>query len=287
MFGYIMPNREELKIKEDQIYQSYYCGLCRTLGKKYRTQGRMTLNYDMAFLVILLTSLYELELSESSFVCPVHPGKSQHERITQASEYAANMNIILSYYNLLDKWRDEGDRKSRMAAGLLKDQFRKAAGNHPEKAEIIKCLLKELEFFEKSGEIDIEKAASITGRMTAEVFAWKHDEWDDSLRALGFYLGKFIYFLDAYEDVDKDIGSGAYNPFKMIRSDPDFNEKCKDILMMQISECCRVFERLPIIDENLGILRNILYSGVWSKFAVVWQKRVQGPDEEDKEKQEV
>ncbi|MCR4672881.1 MAG: DUF5685 family protein [Lachnospiraceae bacterium] len=284
MFGYIMPNREELKIREDQIYHSYYCGLCRTLGSRYKARGRMTLNYDMTFLVILLTSLYELDIKESSFTCPVHPAKKQRERISDASAYAADMNIILSYYNLLDKWNDEGDRKSKAAAALLKGDLDKASVLHPEKARKIEEGLKELSAFEKSGVKDIEKAASITGRMTAQVFAWKQDEWEENLAKIGFFLGKFIYFLDAYEDIDKDISSGSYNPFKEIRNDPGFDERCKEILVMQISECCRVFERLPIIDENLGILRNILYSGAWSKFAAAWQKRVK---EDPEIKQEV
>ena len=48
----------------------------------------------------------------------------------------------------------------------------------------------------------------------AEIFAWEPDAWELSLRKIGFFLGKFIYLMDAYEDVEKDIGNNSYNPLK-------------------------------------------------------------------------
>ena len=89
---------------------------------------------------------------------------------------------------------------------------------------------------------------------------------------LGFYLGKFIYILDAYDDVERDIKRNKYNPFKEKFGNPDFDEEIRVVLTMMMSECCKNFEMLPII-ENAEILRNILYSGVWGKFEAIRAKR--------------
>ena len=102
--------------------------------------------------------------------------------------------------------------------------------------------------------------------------AVREDEWAENLRGLGFFLGKFIYLCDAYEDVEEDIRKGTPNPLKPRYASPDFEEECRTILTMMISECCKEFEKLPIL-ENVEILRNILYSGVWGRYEAVREKR--------------
>lgn len=109
----------------------------------------------------------------------------------------------------------------------------------------------------------------------AEVFDHKEDIWSPTLRHMGFFLGKFIYLMDAFEDLEQDAEKGCYNPFmSMWKSMPvqEFDSKVKEILTMMMAECCKAFERLPIV-ENASILRNILYSGVWSRYQIVVNKR--------------
>ncbi len=101
------------------------------------------------------------------------------------------------------------------------------------------------------------------------------DEWQESLRTMGFFLGKFIYLMDAYEDVEEDMEKGRYNPLIRKFSDPDFEEEMKTTLTMMMAGCCKEFEKLPIL-ENAEILRNILYSGVWYRYEMVSQKRRKG-----------
>lgn len=105
--------------------------------------------------------------------------------------------------------------------------------------------------------------------------ACREDEWQESLRTMGFFLGKFIYLMDAYEDVEEDMEKGRYNPLIRKFSDPDFEEEMKTILTMMMAGCCKEFEKLPIL-ENAEILRNILYSGVWYRYEMVSQKRRKG-----------
>ena len=61
LFGYIIVNKPEMKFKEFDLYHAYYCGLCRSLKKCYGMAGQISLSYDMTFLAMLLSGLYEPE----------------------------------------------------------------------------------------------------------------------------------------------------------------------------------------------------------------------------------
>ena len=106
----------------------------------------------------------------------------------------------------------------------------------------------------------------------SELFCYKQDEWEGSLRKIGFYLGKFIYLLDAYDDLDEDIKKKQYNIWRSYMEEEDFDNRVENILDMMMAECCREFEMLPIL-QDVNILRNILYAGVFSKYAARKQQR--------------
>ena len=107
MFGYIIVNRQELKLRELDVYQSWYCGLCRQLKEKYGVRGQLTLTYDMTFLILLLSGLYEAE-EETAFVrCAAHPLGKHAARSSLFTGYAADMNVLLTYYQCMDDWKDE------------------------------------------------------------------------------------------------------------------------------------------------------------------------------------
>ena len=112
----------------------------------------------------------------------------------------------------------------------------------------------------------------------AEIYAAKDDYWQDTLRQMGYYMGKFIYLMDAYEDMEKDEKDGNYNVFllrrKNLSDDEAFEQEAYQILQMMMAECSRIFEKLPIL-EHAEILRNILYSGVWCRYEMIQKKRKQ------------
>ena len=265
MYGYVNINKMELKLKEFYEFRGFYCGLCETLGKKYGVSGRFSLSYDMTFLIILLTSLYEPEFVIENKRCPVHPLKKSPVITNKFSEYAADMNIILAYEHFTDDYRDE--KKIKAAVGLLafKSAYNKAAAKYERQVKVIKEELNQLSRIEAEGIEEIEEAAATFGRIMAEIFVYEKDNWEEDLRRIGFYIGKFIYIMDAYEDVEEDVKKGNYNPFKKIYKDYGFRENVKYMLEMTISECVASFERLPLL-KDVDILRNILYDGVWTKF---------------------
>lgn len=274
MFGYIIVNKQEMKFKEFDLYQSYYCGFCQTLKERYGKRGQLTLSYDMTFVILLLTSLYEPETRQSACKCIAHPFEKHPTRSNEFTEYAADMNLLLSYYKCLDDWQDERKVNKKLMADSLRGRCKKIAQDYPHKAEVMQEMLHKIHECEAENTADIDEAAGYFGEIMSEILAWREDEWAGELRRMGFFLGKFIYLMDAYEDLEKDRKKENYNPFFQWAAQPDFEEKAGKILNMMMAECSKSFERLPIVD-NTEILRNILYSGVWCRYEMVRGKRQQ------------
>lgn len=271
MFGYITVKKEELKIKDFQTYQAYYCGVCQELKERFGKVAQATLTYDMTFLAILLTGLYEDTTKREVHRCLVHPAKKHPCLRNEFTQYAADMNVILCYYNLLDDWQDERKAGGLAAARMLRKSFLKAAGQYPRQVKAVKQYLKKLHACEQSRIQDLDLAAGYTGDLMKELFVYQEDIWSEDLRRLGFYMGKFIYLMDAYDDVEKDKKSGNYNPFTALSQSEDFEEQAEKILTMMAASASKAFEKLPIL-EHVDILRNILYAGIWWKFDMIRKK---------------
>ncbi len=280
MFGYIVMNQPEMKFKDYDLYRSFYCGLCRELKERYGLSGQISLNYDLTFLLVLLSALYEPPTRKGKTRCIMHPVCRQPVRKNEITEYAADMNIILTYYKCDDDWRDERKLLKLAYARLLKNKNRRLAAHYRQKTKTVVSCLEQLSAWEKAGEQDIDKMAGCFGKIMEEMFAYRNDEWEPTLRRMGFYLGKYIYLLDAYEDVEKDVKNGNYNPFSKTYMMEEFQENTRKLLIMMLAECCREFEKLPIIKYG-DILRNILYSGVWVRFEEVSRKRRERQEKKD------
>lgn len=265
MFGYVSAHKPELKMREYYKYKAYYCGLCKVLKSKYGFMGQMTLTYDMTFLVILLSSLYESETKQEEHRCVVHPTKKQKMLYNEITEYAADMNVILTYYKLLDDWKDEKNPASLVALRAMHNTFQELKVKYPKKCQVIKKCLGLLQKCEERQETNVDVTARYFGKLMSELFVYKEDTWEKTLREMGFYLGKFIYILDAYDDIDKDLEKNNYNVLVSLYKEEDFDKKCEEMLTYILAECTNRFEKLPCV-EDVEILRNILYAGVWDKF---------------------
>lgn len=272
MFGYIIINKGDMKFKEFDIYHSYYCGLCRKLKEKYGLTGQMTLSYDMTFIIMLLSGLYETEPEEGSCKCIAHPFEKHMTRSNEITEYAADMNILLSYYKCKDDWTDDRKYLSKAYAAMLEKGYHHVKGKYVAKVSRIESLMNLIGEREKEGCADVDIMSRLFGEIMAEVMVYRQDEWKENLYKMGLYLGKFIYLCDAYEDIERDRKDKNYNPLYKMYENPDFEEQCRSILVMMMSECSREFEKLPIF-ENIEILRNIIYSGVWYRYEKVRKER--------------
>lgn len=294
MFGYIVVNQPELKMKEYDEYRKYYCGLCKSLKDRYGARGQISLSYDMTFLVLLLTGLYEPEKLSGSRRCIAHPASKHTYVQNEYTDYVADMNVILTYYKCIDDWDDEHMFTRKLYADVLLagKNGRRLKEEYSQKIRSIVDNLKAISELEDAGSDDMDALSGHFGNIMAEICAPAHDEWESYLRTIGYYLGKFVYIMDAYDDIEKDIGAGNYNPFvcrlaheldvdvQSVGVDSpiepgkwqELAEWTKDVLMMMVAPLAKEYEMLPII-ENVGILRNIIYSGIWEAYYATTNRR--------------
>ena len=268
MFGYLTGCRDELKIKDERTYKAWYCGICEELKKRHGQLSRFTLTYDMTFLALLLQGVYEDSTEQGQKKCLPHPFK-KHPVITgEMTAYAADMNVLLAYYDILDDWEDERKPGAWIFCHTLRKTFEETAAKYPRQKQAIEDYLKALKTCESSGNRDIDLASGLTGKLMAEIFSPREDALRDTLGRLGFHLGKFIYLMDAWEDVEKDTQTGNYNTFVGWAAEENFDDRVYQLLLLIVSDAAREFEKLPI-EENVDILRNILYCGIWSKYQIL------------------
>lgn len=261
MFGYVMADGTQLSEPEKARYSGCYCGLCRRLGRQCGQRSRLTLTYDLTFLVLLLNSLYGGEETETNSRCLPHPLKRHPGWYSQWTDYGAWMNLALTYYKCIDDWQDDRKWSARLAAWALRRKKRQAERRYPRQCTAIRAELDALSALEREGIYDPDQAAASFGRLMAALFVWDEaDPYAGDLAQLGFYLGEFIYLLDARLDLAEDLEQERYNPLITL-ANPDL----EPVLTLLLSRATAAAERLPL-QKDKHIIDNILYSGVWLKY---------------------
>ena len=261
MFGYVTASLEELSQEQKERYAGVYCGICRAIRDQASQTARLGLSYDMAFLALLLMSLYEPEEEHSINRCLLHP--KRRERITnEYVRYAADMNVALAYYNCLDDWQDDGKVTARLVAQLLGKKVPEICQRYPRQCQAIETCIRELRVLEQENCPNPDQPANCFGRLMAELLVYREDLWRDNLAGLGFHLGRFIYLADGAVDYQKDLKKGKYNPFIAMGSPEDWL-RWEEYLVLALGQCTGEYEKLPLVQDK-EILDNILYSGVWS-----------------------
>ncbi len=270
MFGYIVGDQTMMEKEEAQRYRSFYCGLCRELKDRYGGAARLSLTYDMTFLILFLSSMYEPEESSDTFRCAVHPVRQRTEVRNRYTEYAADLSVVLVYYKCMDDWEDEKKRTRLFYANILKKDYPAVLKKWPRQCEAIESSMKALSEQEQKEDVILDDLAKIFGKMMGELFVYQEqDYWAETLRSFGDYLGRFIYVMDAVMDLDKDQEHGRINPLS--RTDWNF-EKMEGPLTLLIGKAAEQFERLPLVQDS-SILQNILYSGAWRQYRMKQAKR--------------
>lgn len=265
MFGYVIANREAMDPEQRARYKSYYCGICRSLTKNHGTAAGGILSYDMTFLVLVLSSLYEPETERGTERCAPHPVHAHEYASNCFTDYAADMSVLLAYYKALDDWQDEKKLSAKTLAAVLQKPYERTAVRYPRQSKALEDCIKKLSELEDMGVCDPDAAAKCFGNLMRALFLYREDHWQKTLGDMADALGQFIYILDAFVDLKGDLRHGRYNPLSDMRRRGCTDEDIKGILTMLIGESALNFEKLPLI-ENVDIMRNILYSGVWTKF---------------------
>ena len=259
MFGFVIANGSELTKEQKQRYGSVYCGICRQIRQQCSQMARLGLSYDMAFLALLLMSLYEPREQQGTGACALHPIKPRPWVDNEYVRYAAAMNVALTYYKCLDDWKDDANPAAKLMAMHLKPHMAALEQQYPRQCDSIARCIGELSELEGARCQNPDQPAGCFGRLMAELLVYREDFWSETLRKLGFYLGRFIYLADAVVDHPKDTKKKKYNPLN--GSDQALWE---DYLVLAMGSCTTQYERLPLVQDK-EILDNILYSGVWTK----------------------
>lgn len=272
MLGVMTIRKEEMKFREFDRYRGYYCGLCRAIGKRCGSVCRMALSFEMTFLAMLHTSLYEPDTISEMRRCALHP---IHKRLmlgNEAIDYCADLSALVSYYDLRDGWEDERRVDKLAESELLRRAAVRTGERLPRQREAVESYVRRLHEIEKNNDQNLDAAANLTGEMLAELYVMKDDIYARDLRELGFYLGKFIYLCDCYEDIERDSKRGSYNPLLARSGQPSFAGDCEQMLSDMMARAAMAFERLPLL-EDAEIMRNILYSGIWLRFETATERR--------------
>ena len=264
MFGYLTARTDLLDEERAAHYKAGYCGLCRSLRARYGLSAALTLNFDVTFLVLLLSSLYEPEEKSGVDPCLVHPFRARAWFSSEICDYAADMNVALGYLKCLDNWRDDGSLLSVAEAGLLRRAVCQIREEYPRQCRAIEGSLRALAQIEQERREAPDEAAAAFGSLMGELFVLHDDRWSASLRAMGDALGRFLYIMDACMDLDADTLRNRYNPFRR-RYGLDNERLFRDVLQMLLGECLRHYDRLPLVRDK-DILDNILCAGVWAQF---------------------
>ena len=273
MFGYVRPHNPELRMRDYECYRAYYCGLCRAMGKCTGQCSRLTLSYDFVFLAAVRCYLSGEEPEIKKIRCLPHPLKRRKCVVNSRElDYCADASALLAYQKCRDDRMDErGFQKLGAAIAMifLSAAYRKAKKRHPELDQKIADCLTQLHQYETSGtEPSADIPASIFGELMKDVCSEGLDGTNARLAAeIGQTLGRWIYLLDAADDLADDRKKNRFNPYTRLLGNPPTAadaETLRVALKAILCETERAYQLMgdPPCPELGEILSNILYLGL-------------------------
>lgn len=259
MFGYFKLDREcPREIFTD--YKKYYCFLCRTLQRYYGLAARFTLSYDVAFFLILVSDdAYLGQVKKVSCL-------NRNDAIRQALEHPtsktiASLNILLSAAKLEDDICDEKKLSSRIVSWLLSPAIRKAKKTDPLMWEIISDEYATLRVLEAQNAPlhDLEDCfARMMLRLAKECFGLADPQRLSYLQA----AARWLYFIDAVDDVDENRKEGSFNPFASYGSFHRLKNHNYLFLTSHIHQLYADVSRQTPTGMNDLIINRILFRGI-------------------------
>ncbi len=273
MLGYVKAFKPEMRIKDFELYRGIYCSLCRALGRNYSPIAQLFLSYDFAFAAVLRLAASDSGCSFSKKRCPYNPAKkcmicSGKKEL----DLCAHAVIITVYYKAVDNLHD-GGLKSKLVAALIYPiillMHKKAARLAPEIEKTICESMKKQAETEKKMHVCLDEAAHASADALGRVFSIGFDgERKNSLYTLGYMVGRYVYILDAADDLEEDLKNGSFNPFREeygeINSEAaqrDFAIKVRGMLNLTQSSALDALDSLEK-KRFEDILENIVLDGL-------------------------
>lgn len=291
MFGYIAPDKGEMKIKEYELFRAYYCGVCKSMGKSFGPICRLGLNYDSVFLGLFLSSINKEEVSLEYEACIANPLKKKWVvKKSSSVNFSSDINIILTYYKLQDDWKDEKNLFARLGQLAIHPAYKEVIKNNIDAELHIKQSLEKLYVLEKqkcsSMDATADPFADLIRGVVKLGYKSSNKKEEEAVDWMSYNLGKWIYIIDAFDDIEKDVQRNNYNPLLIqyeyknedigifrnkIKEEVSFN------LIHTLAQAASAFELLDM--NNRSIIENILYLGMDKKTKSILEGRSCKKDE--------
>lgn len=291
MLGYVTTEKQELKMREYEVYRGYYCGVCKSIGRRYGQIPRFVLSYDAAFLALVLAGIRQEPDIVSKEHCIIHPVKKNTAIQNEAIDYAADVMLILTWFKLQDDVHDEKKPSAYAALRLMKPLYKKLKKSRGDLIEVIGGHLAEMSRLEKAKCASLDQISDTFAKILEAVFVEGGEHADADTRRvlgrLGYHLGKWIYLMDAWDDLEDNIKTGSYNPLiyrygyqtgqisaqidaaSTASGTPDtleaFRSSIRAACEWHLLVCCEEMGKaldLLEIQKNSGIIENIVYMGL-------------------------
>ncbi len=221
--------------------------------------------------------------------CLSHPFKKVSYECSIFSAYCAQLSVAMAYHKCLDDVVDDSSLTGHLGSHALKGVYSKVRDTLPGHCLIVEESMNAIREIEHANGASPDAASIVFGEMLAFCFEcvpdYFPDIWSESLRSLGYWLGRFIYMMDAAVDISDDCKSGSYNPFLQMGLTESDSAFMRDVLSVLAGNAANAFEKLPIVD-NVHLLRGILYQGVWQKFNIKFESKQRGRSKNGLNKQD-
>ncbi len=281
MFGYVKPCREELRVREYELYRALYCGICHRMRKKTGFLSSLSLSYDAVFLALCRMLVRDRSLCFAARRCVAHPFKKRPCIEGNAEiDYAARAFAVLAYEKLRDDYRDGGFFR-RLSLLFVLPAFRRAAkrARLPALSLAVKQSLDRLHRLEDEKTPSVDAPAAEFGALLSLVFTEGIEgEHQKTLGEIGFLLGKFIYAADAADDCREDLKRGSYNPYALTYPPEALTESLPEsiplALRLSLAPLAEAVEKLPFADADAAseIIKNTIYLGLPDRIARLGKK---------------
>lgn len=286
MFGYVKPDKAELKIKEYETYKAIYCSLCKTLEKEYGLLSRFFLTYDATFFVLFLKSIFQTSADcAHNGVCRFNPlKKCNYIDEDEILKKAAALTVIMFYYKLRDNIKDCALYKKIIAFIIypyIKIKFNKAAKKYSQYNDIIKIQTERQEELEQSQSKSVDLACDPSAKALSEIFAVdvKNSEQEQLIKRTAYCVGRWVYLMDAYDDLENDIKSSSYNPFTAYYGLKDISDISETVtkeiigrIRLTANEAAASFEKISKGCYN-SVVENIIFDGMENELNILINKK--------------
>jgi len=279
MFGYIKADLPNMYVKDTVLYQAMYCSLCKGIGQTCGQKARFVLNYDLTFLSVLMHNLMGEDVKVEKQHCIVHPIRKRPIALTdELTKRIALLNVILAYHKLNDDVIDSG--KGRIKRSFFKKAYKKARKIEPEMDNAVKKRYAELLKLEKSNCDSIDMIADPFGNMMQDIVQIiMQNKITPEISELAYYLGKWIYLIDALDDFDKDKKKKNYNVFICAYPSAQNQDQLictykQDLILAFSSVLSRIGELTSQINYkfNHDLIDNVLYRGLSAQTKRIMEK---------------